>query len=669
MTPLGRDIDLAELMTMEIVSASRVPQTLAEAPSNIETVNAQQIREWGCRDLKDVLRRVANFPVIPDRDEWVFGARGNVIDNNIAYLILIDGHRVNSIENFGPGQIIELPNDLSNVKRIEIIRGPGSAVWGSDALAGVINIVTKDVEDLGGDLVRATATWGQDGMYRGNAQLGYKLGLDTEIMLSGSFSAQQGRLVRQSAATTLPILEKDSATNFGDHPYGTYITALDRREPGYMLHAKARVGKLFLNAVSFYTSVYNRHFEADQGRSVYLRTAIQYLEAGYTTRIGNSATLTTRVSSDLHRAEYLPTEQGDASQFPFNITWYDQGARMSADVNAPFHRLLSLNGGLDYAPTRLGPNQRIDGFDADNPKAKKSGYWIDRAGWDHAAGGYLQATVAPQGPLALTLGGRFDINNARSATHTNLNPRASLIWRPQQTTALKLIYNRGFLRPSNFQIADAMIKPEVMDQGEFVALQRFGRFNLSATAFWQRLRGFVAILNGFERRNEFGNAGDYTSKGAEASISWHRLDDTVWANGSYTLANVENFPAELDFNSRRALPNGRALSFPGVTANAGATLRYLNRRLFVTPMVRFTGKVHVRLTPPTLESLEDAQYGTVGPFGYFDLSAGYTVNSNLALYVYGDNLFDVRANRELSIWNGGIGQYGRYVEARAEIRY
>ncbi|MCF7955791.1 MAG: Plug domain-containing protein, partial [Phycisphaerae bacterium] len=70
-------------------------ETLLETSSNITVVTSQQIKEWGARDLKDVLSRVAGFYVLPDRDEWVFSARGSISDNSLKYLVLIDSHKMN----------------------------------------------------------------------------------------------------------------------------------------------------------------------------------------------------------------------------------------------------------------------------------------------------------------------------------------------------------------------------------------------------------------------------------------------------------------------------------------------------------------------------------------------------------------------------------------------
>jgi outer membrane receptor protein involved in Fe transport len=694
------ELSLQHLLHLEVVSASKVAQRLADAPSNLEIVSAEQIREWGCRDLKDLLRRIAGYPVVADRDEWVFAARGNVSDNNMKYLILIDGHRMNSIANFGPGQIIELPMDLSTAQRVEIIRGPGSAVWGPDALAGVINIVTKNVRDIDATRRQFTGTVGDRNMYRLNFQLGEKVGQDSEIMAMGSFAMQDGRYVSQSASTTLPIFdEQTDQAAYPGHPFGTFTTPLERRKPGYMLHLKARTGALSLTGFVFNTKTFNRQFEYGQGRENYLTTTVYFAEGGYRADFDNGVTVRYTLSSDLKRAEYMPEKQGDWPKLPFDMVWLDNNARAAADVEAPLADMFKLLAGVDYTFTKIGPNHRINNFNAGrsfNQNAMTTpppiGYLHDPPYEDHQAGGYLQGTLLA-GPLQVTGGARFDYNagrtfeepflKGRGDQRANVNPRGSIIWIPVPTTSVKLIYNRGFLRPAHYQSASTAItrlsRPEVppvdsevMDQFDAVWLQQVGNFTLSTNAFWQRLKGFISIIT---IGGVFTNTGDYESKGVELATSYRLGDHSIWANGSYSFAEVKNAPDTLEVNAIRSRPDGRALSFPAITANAGATARFLLGRLFVTPMVRFLGEVDIRTAPPPVKpmgeraSLDEAQYATVGPHFYLDLSVGYDINRNFALQLYGDNLLDNRRPIQQSIWNGTIDPYGRAVEARLTFRY
>jgi iron complex outermembrane receptor protein len=713
------DLSLLELLNTKIISASKTLERIGDAPSNIEIVTAQQIKEWGSRDIKDVLRRLAGFPVIADRDEWVFGARGMVSDNNQKYLILVDGHRMNSVENFGPGQIIEQPNDLSNVHHLEIIRGPGSAVWGSDALAGVINIVTKTAQDLKGDTAHVAATVGQDKTYRLNAQVGRKLADDAELMLMGSFARSDGTLVRQSAATGLPIL--DDPTGFGTHPLGTYETALDRHRPSFMLQAKARVGELSLNAFHVNTQTHNRHFEAGapgKARENYLASDKNFIEGAYTHEFEGGKMLTAKVWAHENRNEYQPRRQGPQGdkvagqdwKLPFNLVWLDRAGGSSVDFAGPvITDLFSLNAGVDFVYTRLGPNQRINNLNPDTGLAPPTvvapvamggmpvtvpgnGFLFDPYLEDKQLGGYAQARVNLPANVSVVLGGRADHNAQRGDDNFNFNPRASVIYQPISDTSIKVNYNRGFLRPANFQSVGETVESETMDQVEGIWLQQFGPVNLGTNVYWQKLKGFIAILDGGV--NNFANTGDYTAKGAELNVSAEVMNDhTVWGNFSYTKVTGDNLPAPPDpangittglaLNSHRILPDGTALSIPKVTANLGVTARLLEKALFITPMLRFYGKTDYRSQPPVVanpdptampafsptRSLDDAKHSTTGPFVYLDLSVGYDVNEMLGIYVYGDNLLNEKDQQHLSIWNGTIGQYGRYVEGRAQVRF
>ena len=123
----------------------------------------------------------------------------------------------------------------------------------------------------------------------------------------------------------------------------------------------------------------------------------------------------------------------------------------------------------------------------------------------------MQLQIKPIENLTFTLGARGDYNDSRGSDKFNVNPRAAIVAQPLENTTLKAIYNRGYLRPTNFQAASTEVQSETMDQFDFILMQKLGPVNLSATAFWQKLNGFILILPG----NVFANVGDYTSTGLE----------------------------------------------------------------------------------------------------------------------------------------------------------
>lgn len=144
----GVPTELEKLINSLISVASKKPLNTRESPSIISLITADDIQKSGARDLIDVLRMVPGFDFAGDVEGVVgIGVRGNWA-NEGKVLLLMDGLEMNEIlfatMQFGN----HYPVDL--IKRVEIIRGPGSAIYGGFAEYGVINIITKQGEDLNG---------------------------------------------------------------------------------------------------------------------------------------------------------------------------------------------------------------------------------------------------------------------------------------------------------------------------------------------------------------------------------------------------------------------------------------------------------------------------------------------------------------------------------------
>lgn len=658
------NLSLEELLNITVVSASKKEEKLTEAPSNITVITERQIKASGARDIKDIIRRVAGFQVIADRDEWVFAARGNVSDNNQKYLILVDGIRMNSIENFGPGNIIEIPNNLSNVSRIEVIKGPGSAVWGADALAGVINIITKDGKDLNGQK-NIAITYGDGNYVVGDFQVGHEVNDDVNFAVMGSFSTQGGKEITQDAATGLPYLNNPYThiTAGGDtvsnHPYGDYTTNLDQHNFGYMLQMKAKVHKLKINAMTFETEVFNRHFESNTSRENYLTTNKSFIQARYDDKIGETFNYTLKASTFSNYSEYRPGKQGDSTKLPINIAWRDRGLILNAEAQkAIIPDKFNLNAGVSYQFTKAGPNQRINSFNPDSSNLTTDGFWFDPYLEDHQIGGYMMFDFKPTDWMTLHVGTRGDFNNQRGNDPFNLNPRFGLIVNPMENSAFKVLYNKGYLRPANFQSAGGDVSSEEMSQVDVIWMQNVGKVNYNVTYFWQKLTGFINILPGFG----FANTGDYSSTGVEVDVNYSpNVNHTIWANLSVTNAKGDNFPTDLAYNNRRVDLDGKLLSYPGMNFNLGSMHFLLDNKLTIAPTIRFVGATKYRQVPVdvAIDDIE-ANYETTPAFTYLDINVGYQVNKKLAFNLYVDNLLNETRKTHLTVWNGGLEQYGTF---------
>lgn len=140
---------LQGLMMVKI--ATGTAQTVSEAPSVTTVITAADIRAMGARELDEVLETVPGFHVI--RRNFLYNPsyviRGIHSEYNPQALMLINGIPITSVYTGDRGSIWG-GMTVNNIARIEIIRGPGSALFGADAFSGVINIITKDSEDIDG---------------------------------------------------------------------------------------------------------------------------------------------------------------------------------------------------------------------------------------------------------------------------------------------------------------------------------------------------------------------------------------------------------------------------------------------------------------------------------------------------------------------------------------
>jgi iron complex outermembrane receptor protein len=155
-------LSIEELMDVEVVSASRHEQSQAAAPSAVSVITADEIRLHGWRTLVEALATVPGLYTAYDRNYHYVGVRGILRPGDFGsrVLILTDGRRVNDpLYNQGPvGR--EFPLDLALVERIEIVHGPGSSLYGTNALLAVVNVVTKSAADARGVEFAAGAAGG-----------------------------------------------------------------------------------------------------------------------------------------------------------------------------------------------------------------------------------------------------------------------------------------------------------------------------------------------------------------------------------------------------------------------------------------------------------------------------------------------------------------------------
>lgn len=152
--PTGIDLtnkSVEELMNIEVVSVTQRRQTMARTAASVYVITQEDIRRSGFTSIPELLRLAPGVEVARiDVSSWAISIRGLNDQYRRKVLVVIDGRAVYNDISTGV-QWGALDMLLDNIERIEIIRGPGTAMWGANAMNGVINIVTKSTEaTLGG---------------------------------------------------------------------------------------------------------------------------------------------------------------------------------------------------------------------------------------------------------------------------------------------------------------------------------------------------------------------------------------------------------------------------------------------------------------------------------------------------------------------------------------
>ncbi len=149
------ELSIEELVSLEVTSVSRKAEPLADATSAVFVITRDDIERHGIRSIPDALRLAPGLNVAQiDANKWAVGSRGLSGRYANKLLVLMDG-RLLYTPSFS-GVYWDVQDTLiEEIERIEVIRGPGAVAWGTNAVNGVINIITRSSRDANGGSVLA----------------------------------------------------------------------------------------------------------------------------------------------------------------------------------------------------------------------------------------------------------------------------------------------------------------------------------------------------------------------------------------------------------------------------------------------------------------------------------------------------------------------------------
>ena len=150
------DLDLKDVLNLEITSVSKKPQTVSKAAAAVFVITGDDIRRMGAQTIPDALRMAPGIEVAQiSASSWAVTSRGFNARFANKLLVLVDGRTVFSPSYSGVYWDVQ-DTVLADIERIEVIRGPGGATWGANAVNGVVNIITKSAAATQGGLLEAS---------------------------------------------------------------------------------------------------------------------------------------------------------------------------------------------------------------------------------------------------------------------------------------------------------------------------------------------------------------------------------------------------------------------------------------------------------------------------------------------------------------------------------
>ena len=632
-----------------VVTADRIAEPISDTGSSITVIPGERIAQYGTQGVTETLREVAGVEVTPN------GGPGSVTQVRIrgaepgAVLVLIDGQRVGNAS--ATDGTLDFGNlTAANIDHIEVLRGPQTALYGSDAMAGVINIITKkgtpgepvrSVSVEGGSYgtisARASVSGGDErwtysfgvntGYSDGFPQYGYRINRpltfgfagaplpplpwgdpNTKGGASGTFSYK----LSETASVDFGFSVFGNGTRF-DNPYASLASDVFSPEN----HSVAWVGSEYLrfNSLAFDGALKN-HLTFFENTTL---NQVNETEACFNALFSSFTCMTT-----YHGARWGAEYQGELSLNRYGVLVF--GSRSEEEV----------------ASNSQYPNPNDGSFIP-----------VSASQITNSAYAEYRATLLPR--LEATFGGRVD---AIANGSTFVTGRVTLAYHIDETgTKLRATFGNGAKAPTLYQrfsqYGDPNLQPEQSVGGEIGFDQQiFGdRATLSTTLFdtkFTNLIQFATVSSCTVAQAALGgcyyNVGKAETRGVEVSGGATLIPGVLTGRMSY--AYVEAVNLETDQQLLRVPLNSGAidLDFTGID------------KLEIKPRLLLVG-------PAYDTNFMTGGRVTLSAYARLDLIANYRISDQSTAYIRGENLTDTRYETVYNYGTPGVSFYAGLTHA------
>jgi outer membrane receptor for ferrienterochelin and colicin len=510
----------------QVVSASRFSQSPLDAPNATAIITSQDIRMSGLTQISALLRRVAGVEVstvAPYHAEISIRGLNRRSSNKV--LVLWDGRPIR-MDFMGTSWLDMLPLMVDDIERIEIIRGPASALYGADAFSGVINIITR-APGQGGSF--ALMRFGNKGQYQGGASFS---GRATDRV---SYRAAAHYTQAENAVQVVGDDRVDVQTPNGERARS--FAAVSASGDVSYAYAKDGVASVGANYVGGQFTVQGL---SRLGQVVSDPSYNSSIYGALTTPVGIRASTTYNQLAGHPRAAFVAPNSINASRSFIEQKLMDAELSYSSAFTLLVPQTLTV--GVSYR------FKHIDWT------------WLDGAHTQHHVGAYLQDVIQLAKPLKLQLGARIDHHPLLSTLQ--FSPRASLVYRFLDEQSVRLSGGRAFRSPS-FLESYLQLENETPLRG----ISAWGKGNDKLDP-----ESITSFELGYQNQ-----ASDYFS--LEANVYYNWIKDAI------LFTDIEPFSLE-DYAGGNSLAgfNSEAQAFPVSTlsfANERATYRQIGGELGV----------------------------------------------------------------------------------------
>jgi outer membrane receptor for ferrienterochelin and colicins len=529
------EIPIEKLGKLEVYSASKFSQKASEAPASISIVTASDIYRYGYRNFDDILRSVTGFYVTYDRNYAYVGARGFGLtgDYNSRILLLVDGHRLNDNIYASSSIGTDFPIALDLIERVEIVRGPGSSLYGTNAFFAVINVIPKRGRTFNGGYASLEA--GSRQAYQGTATFGHNYSNGLEVLLSGSYMDSKGY-------RRLYFPEFDSS---GNNNGIAEDADTDRGVNAFMNVAYRNLNMQFVykhREKRFPTAAFETVFNDRRAQTM---DTGGYLDIKFQRSYQGNWDILARTFIDAYDSigDY-PSDYSSSGIKNIVINkdivsgrWWGGEGQLTHKIAGKHH-------------VTVGTEWRYS-FRANQTNYDENEYYLylnSRLKTTELAA-YIQGEATLHENLLLSAGVRYDHYSTFGST---TNPRVALVYSPWERTTAKVLYGHAFRAPNLFELyyqdgitseANPNLRPEKIQTLEYVVEQYLSpKFRVAGSAYkyWVHRQ----IRQEIDPDNDliiFNNSDSIRAQGIQLELEGKNLDG-IDGRISYTLQRTIKLP-------------------------------------------------------------------------------------------------------------------------------